>query len=120
MNPDTYNLNADSLQEANAAGIHLANAYNETGEIEKGFTFRSFIKKLNVFELNPQETGDLILCLLLQRVIVENNEDESVQKKYIEDIESICNHQLEGESIYNESLEMANKIFQEFKSQSKQ
>jgi hypothetical protein len=119
MNPDTYNLNVDSLQEANAAGIHLANAYNETGEIEKGFTFRSFIKKLNVFELNPQETGDLILCLLLQSVIVENNEDESVQKKYMEDIESICNDQLEGQPIYNESLEMANKIYQEYRSQSK-
>ena len=119
MNPDTYNLNVDSLQEANAAGIHLANAYNETGEIEKGFTFRSFIKKLNVFELNPQETGDLILCLLLQRVIVEHNEDESVQKKYMEDIESICNDQLEGQSIYNDSLEMANKIYQEYRSQSK-
>ena len=90
-----------------------------TGEIEKGFTFRSYIKKLNVFELNPQETGDLILCLLLQRVIVENNEDESVQKKYMEDIESICNDQLEGQSIYNDSLEMANKIYQEYRSQSK-
>ena len=119
MNPDTYNLNVDSLQEANAAGINLANAYYETGEIEKGFTFRSFIKKLNVFELNPQETGDLILCLLLQKVIVENNEDESVQKKYMEDIESICNDQLEGQSIYNDSLEMANKIYQEYRSPTK-
>ena len=82
--------------------------------------FPPFIKKLNIFELNPQETGDLILCLLIQRVIVENDEDESVQEKYIEDIESICNDQLEGESIYNESLKMANKISQEFRSQSKQ
>jgi hypothetical protein len=87
-------------------------------KIEKGFTFRSFIKKLNVFELNPQETGDLILCLLLQRVIVENDEEESVQKKYTVDIESICNDQLEGELIYNDSLEMANKIYQEYRSQS--
>lgn len=77
------------------------------------------IARTIVFELNPQETGDLILCLLLQRVIVENNEDESVQKKYLEEIESICNDQLEGQSIYNESLEMANKIYQEYRSQSK-
>ena len=79
MNPDTYNLNADSLQEANAAGINLANAYYETEKLKKVLLL-DLIKKLNVFELNPQETGDLILCLLLQRVIVENNEDESVQK----------------------------------------
>ena len=77
------------------------------------------IARTIVFELNPQETGDLILCLLLQRVIVENNEDESVQKKYLEEIESICNDQLEGQSIYNESLEMTNKIYQEYRSQSK-
>ena len=46
-------------------------------------------------------------------------EDESVQKKYMEDIESICNDQLEGQSIYNDSMEMANKIYQEYRSQSK-
>lgn len=113
--PDTYNLNLELLQEANYTGISLAKTYFESGEIEKGYTFRSFIKKLNVFNLlNSEETGDLILCLLILRVAVGNNENDIITNKYVEDLESICNDQLEGEKIYNDTLNMATKIFNEY------
>jgi hypothetical protein len=109
--PDAYNLAPESLQEANDAGISLAETYFETGEIEKGYTFRSFMKKLGVFYLlNSQETGDLILCLLILRVVVENNEDLPLIDKYIKDIESICKSQLEGGEIYDDTLNTANLI----------
>ena len=117
MIPDSYNLAPESLEEANDAGLSLAKAYFETGEIELGYTFRFFMKKLGVFYLlNSQETGDLILCLLILRVVVENNEDHTLIDKYIEDIESICKAQLEGEEIYDETLNTATKIYEEFNS----
>ena len=111
MIPDSYNLAPESLEEANDAGLSLAKAYFETGEIELGYTFRFFMKKLGVFYLlNSQETGDLILCLLILRVVVENNEDLPLIDKYIKDRKSICKSQLEGGEIYDDTLNTANLI----------
>ena len=49
-------------------------------------------------------------------MVVENNEDHTLIDKYIEDIESICKAQLEGEEIYDETLNTATKIYEEFNS----
>ena len=61
--------------------------------------------------LTSEETGDLIVCLLILSVVVEDNEKDDTAEKYIKDIKDICIAQLDGEKIYKASLGIASKIY---------
>jgi len=114
LRPDTYDVDPEAASEANRVGIGLAKAYFDA---KQEFYFRGFIKDLGITgmadRLTSDETGDLIVCLLILSVVVEDNEKEDTAEKYKKDIKDICKAQLDGEKIYKASLGIASKIYSE-------
>ena len=113
LHPDSYDVEQETATAANNVGTNLAKAYFDAGE---DYYFRGFMKNLGVTGmadlLTPKETGDLIACLLILHVVVENCEERDIAEKYIADIEDICKAQLDGENIYEASLDIASQIYQ--------
>ncbi len=112
LRSDTYDVDPEVASEANRVGIGLAKAYFDA---KQEYYFRGFIKNLGITgmadTLTSEETGDLIVCLLILHVVVEDNESHNITKKYIKDIKDICIAQLDGDKIYKTSLDIASKIY---------
>jgi len=106
-----YEVNKNLLIKASSVGNDLANAYFEVDEDDR--YFRPFIKNLGIFNdgLNPVQLGNFIIFLLLLQVIVEDKEDLETSEFYTEQIKTIIYCQLDGGEIYDQSLSIAQNLY---------
>lgn len=108
------NIDDNDINDANEIGIQIANAsYSAT------LSFREFIKSLKVTgvdkQLSPSGSGDLCLGLYLCLKVINEYEYSSIKTKYAQDIEDICQHQLDASNIMLESKKIADEVFSNFK-----